>query len=476
MLSKEHLQRLGWSQRAIAAYAPLTRLGLAAAVVVLIAAQLVAHSRLVATTIADRYMQDFGVFYGATQRVLDGHRDPYSEIVSPGQATSTNPVNLNPPHFVMLMLPLGALRPDAALILFGILSVCAAVWALRTIVGELELQPTTGLMAWMALATVYAAPTTALLLTGQVAWLLWWPVTWAWAAARHGQWIPSAIVLGIVASLKPFVGLFVPFLALAVGRGAAIAAAASAFVCLSVGAIGLGWTAFASWLDALRSVTWALHILNASLLGVLKRLFTERLMPEWNVEPLTVAPSVVWPLWGAGSVVILAVSSWAVLRDQSHASADRFFVVVLSAALLVSPLGWIYYEFLLVGPVLALATVERWWDGSGWRRLLLGCAVVSVLLGPGALASFQPSGWSTVSLGSTYFWGLLSVWICAVAGSFASARRASNRSGSGVQESQDVLKGDSGVLRRLQLCQAGPVRLRGGKWFDVRPPVVPSDD
>jgi hypothetical protein len=421
MVSDDQLQRLGWNRRAIAAYAPLTRLGLATAVFVLIGAQLIAHGRLVATTIADRHMQDFGVFYGAAQRVLDGHRDPYADIVAPGQAASANPVNLNPPHFVMLMLPLGALRPDAALILFGFLSVFAAVWALRIIVRELELQPAAGLTAWMALAAVCAAPTTALLLTGQIAWLLWWPVTWAWAAARHGQWIPSAIVLGIVASLKPFVGLFVPFLALAAGRGAAAAAAASAFVCLSVGAIGLGWRAFAAWLDALQSVTWALHILNASLLGVFKRLFTERLMPEWNVEPLTVAPNVVWPLWGATSVLILAVSLWAVLRDRSHPSVDRFFVVVLSAALLVSPLGWIYYEFLLVGPVLALATAERWWDGGGWRRLLLGCALASVLLGPGALASFQPSGWSTMSLGSAYFWGLLSVWISAVAGSFSSS-------------------------------------------------------
>jgi hypothetical protein len=297
------------------------------------------------------------------------------------------------------------------------------VCALRLIVRELQLLPTPGLVAWMALATVYAAPTTALLLTGQIAWLLWWPVTWAWTAARHGRWIPSAVALGIVASIKPFVGLFVLFLALKAGRGAATAAATSAFVCLSAGAVGLGWTAFAAWLDALKSVTWALHILNASVLGVFARLFTERLMPAWNVEPLVVAPSVVWPLWGVASAAILIVSLWSVRRDRSSTSVDRLFVVALSAALLVSPLGWIYYEFLLVGPVLALATIERWWDGGGWRRPLFGCALASVLLGPGALASFQPSGWSTASLGSAYFWGLLSAWICAVAGPFASARQ-----------------------------------------------------
>ena len=96
-------------------------------------------------------------------------------------------------------------------------------------------------------------------------------------------------------------------------------------------------------------------------------------------------------------------------------AVDRMFAVTLSAALLISPLAWIYYLFLLAGPFIALCLDDRWRKGLRWRKVVLVGAVICCMLSPGTLASGQPNGWATLSIGSAYFWGLLGVWVCALA-------------------------------------------------------------
>ena len=93
---------------------------------------------------------------------------------------------------------------------------------------------------------------------------------------------------------------------------------------------------------------------------------------------------------------------------------DHIFAVGLTAALLVSPVGWIYYHFLFVGPVLSLALTKRWWATSRFRRVLIVSFAVPLLLAPGMLAIGQPNGWLSLTLGSLYFWSLLALWVCIV--------------------------------------------------------------
>jgi hypothetical protein len=54
-----------------------------------------------------------------------------------------------------------------------------------------------------------------LLFSAQISWCLWGTVTYLWVAARRSRLTSAAIVLGVLVSIKPFLGLlrlfFAPF-------------------------------------------------------------------------------------------------------------------------------------------------------------------------------------------------------------------------------------------------------------------------
>jgi hypothetical protein len=99
--------------------------------------------------------------------------------------------------------------------------------------------------------------------------------------------------------------------------------------------------------------------------------------------------------------------------------------LLLLAALLVSPLGWTYYWWLALGPMVAV--VATWWkrDARGerspgsragrWRRALLLVAVPGLIWPLPATIAFQPSAWATVLPGSAYFWATLALWVALIA-------------------------------------------------------------
>ena len=64
-----------------------------------------------------------------------------------------------------------------------------------------------------------------------------------------------------------------------------------------------------------------------------------------------------WPL-AAGAVGIVTFA--VIARDRSGHATDRAFGLLLVAAQLMSPLGWIYYQWLPAGPI--AATIR---SGSG---------------------------------------------------------------------------------------------------------------
>ena len=116
-----------------------------------------------------------------------------------------------------------------------------------------------------------------------------------------------------------------------------------------------GWDAHRSWIAGLSAVSWEWVAMNASVLGFLKRV----LAPSLYYEPLLEAPGLIAPVWlllsGAIGVVTLAVAA----ADSGERAVDRAFALLLLAALLVSPLGWTYYWWLALGPMVAVVA-SRW--------------------------------------------------------------------------------------------------------------------
>jgi hypothetical protein len=227
-------------------------------------------------------------------------------------------------------------------------------------------------------------------------------------------------------SVKPFLGLFLLTLAITRRWRAAGIAFLMSIVCLGLGIVVLGWPTFLVWVGLLRSIRWTGHILNASLYGFLERLIGDRPLSGWELSSIAHLPSLVVPLWMTGALVIVALSVLA-LRRGSHddsndrTSVDRLFALTLAASLLLSPLGWIYYLFFLVGPTVALISDTVW--RTRWRLTALAAVAIAFTAPPGALALAQPSGFSTALLGSVYFWGLGCLWASLLGDSHCAPRR-----------------------------------------------------
>jgi hypothetical protein len=417
MISDQGLQGLGLSKRTVQLTGPVIR-GLVTVIVLAVATLLlVTSARIARATVTERRFADFDVFFRSSQRAALGD-DPY--VVTPaGSSGFVWTANLNPPHVVLIFEPLIGLPISTAFAVWVLLSIASAGWAIAIIFREIGIRPGPVALAWTGLALLSAAPTGALLFSAQIAWILWGPVTYVWAAARRARLTAAAIVLGVTMSVKPFLGLLVldfvlerRWLAVALSLGVA-------GVCFLLGAAGLGNAAVRSWLEALASVTWAGHIFNASLFGWLDRILVGR-ASVWPVAPVAGAPGLVWPLWMSCGVAVLLVSLLALrspdpVQERGRHRAretDRAFAILLSAALLVSPIAWIYYLFFLAGPFAALLADKTWRRAPGWKAPLLVAALICLSLPPGALVAGQPSGWATVFLGSAYFWGLLALWAC----------------------------------------------------------------
>lgn len=85
----------------------------------------------------------------------------------------------------------------------------------------------------------------------------------------------------------------------------------------------------------------------------------------------------------------------------------------MTSALLLSPLGWIYYLWFLAPPVIAgVSNLDR----ITWRERLPGLALAGFLVPP--FLPLSALAWSyglgTLTVGSVYFWALAVVWLIAL--------------------------------------------------------------
>ena len=330
-------------------------------------------------------------------------------------------LNLNPPHFHLVLLPLAPLTARAALVVWGVASLACLMLSLRLILRETDFVLTPGRGRLVALALLSCAAMGAMAVTGQVAFLLLLPVTLAWIHARRGRWALAGVYLGLAMSVKPFLAIFLPYLVLRrrfAALGTAVGAGAAAFL---VGLGVFGWDAHRAWMAGLSAVSWEWVAMNASALGFLKRV----LAPSLYFEPLLDAPGLIGPLWVLLAAAIGVMTLVVAAADTEKGAVDRGFGLLHLASLLVSPLGWTYYWWLALGPMVAVgaswrgrsAHEERPPDSKAraWRRALLLAAVPGLFWPLPLTVVFQPSAWATALPGSAYFWATLALWAALLA-------------------------------------------------------------
>ena len=207
-----------------------------------------------------------------------------------------------------------------------------------------------------ALLLLAFAGTGALIASGQVLFLIFLPLTIAWVYARQGKWTPTGALLGLAASLKIFLLIFIPFLLLRRQYKASVTFCVTFVSVFCLGFLVFGLENYVSWVHTLTLVNWNCDVSNASLLGFLIRTFSETPIFSQTFP----APNLVTPLWAISSGIVGLLTFYYTTFDNSTNSVDRAFAMLIISALLISPLGWTYYWFFAVGPTLSL--VISWWQ------------------------------------------------------------------------------------------------------------------
>jgi hypothetical protein len=88
--------------------------------------------------------------------------------------------------------------------------------------------------------------------------------------------------------------------------------------------------------------------------------------------------------------------------------------VLLLGALLVSPLGWVYYLWIALWPVAAVIGHSQPWTRRLPRDLLLIPGLAGWLWFRRTAMWGQPSVLASATFASMYFWALLSLWLWTV--------------------------------------------------------------
>jgi hypothetical protein len=291
-----------------------------------------------------------------------GHGYDFGMFYQDGMAWNTGaPLyqypNLNPPLLTVTVFgPLARLPFDLAQGAWLVASLCSVIASFRLIGGELRFKGADMLDTVVLFLVCHG--TFLQLWQGQIIWLLLYPVTRAWISFRQSRYVAAGLWLGPAIAVKPSLLLTAIVLAPSVWIVAGMASAALT----GLGVLWTGWSPWSAWLETGVSVDWVSQHLNASLWGLATRL-------ELGVA----RGSGLEHLSTATTVAVLAIGGWCAWRVVQTRGADQRFAGALLWHVLASPLGWITYLPLAVGPAAAS------WPGS--RLAATAFALVCLPLG-----------------------------------------------------------------------------------------------
>jgi hypothetical protein len=369
------------------------------------------------------HLNDLGKFFYGTRAWLDG-----GSLYAPNPATRMSValgvekelLNLNPPHFHLLLAPFARLPEQAIFGLWLLTSALGAGWSWHRTRPWLGPWPLSAMAtAGLALAFLASGPIQFWLATGQPTFQLLPLVVLAWAAAREERWVAAGLWLGVAAAIKPFFALLIVWAALRGDWRALPAGALPVAIAYGVGLLVFGPAAYAEWGATVAGIGWHSLPGNGSFEGFFERLLTD----TFSYDPLLIAPDAVQTASRAAFVAVGALSLAFATLDRGEVSTDRGFTLLLVAAWLMSPLGWTYYTLWAALPLLCL------WLRAPWTGFAKGAVLAGVLLH--VAEPWWTLGWDVASesapplalrltIGSAGFWCHALVWL----GLLASARPA----------------------------------------------------
>lgn len=238
--------------------------------------------------------------------------------------------DMNPPLLAVLLLPLTWLALKPAFMIWTAIGALALSWSLRTVYRN-----HVALNWWLVPGLTLLLPCWYVWRQGQLTWVLTLLVTQAWNSRGRSPLI-SGLWLAPAIAIKPPLALAVIWLGMPVVVTAAIGSALLA----AVGLLATGVQPWLDWLGLAGQVNWLGAASNASLWGVAARVQTGHL---YGVT--------LGDLRFASVAFVVAVSA-GLARQVFRAAGDRRWVLAFLWSSFVSPLGWIYYLPLALGPIL----------------------------------------------------------------------------------------------------------------------------
>lgn len=330
---------------------------------------------------------DFAIFLRSASALRHG-LDPYPIDQAP---------NMNGPLTMWAIRPLTYGSEEAAAVTWLALSLVAGAISAR-----IAMTSVPGVhWLWLVSAILATQAGAMALRQGQLAFILMLAMTCAWTAERRGHHTLAAAILGALGFLKPFYGVFALFY-LWTARLRSLSAFIAVFVAGVVASLALGIDVNMAWLDTLRRLTWQAHQANASLPGLAARLFEAPDSTTFILRhtPLYVSPLAKWLflLVGCGGVAALT------MRSVTQASSlDRVWACLGLAAMLLSPLGEVYYLVVIAAPIVSMLPHTR----PSWL-LVVGLVLISVPYE--VVDAYHGSWYASLILNSAYFWGTLALW------------------------------------------------------------------
>jgi len=331
---------------------------------------------------------DFRTFYQSGRQYLAG-TDPYVPF------DANRGPNLNPPWVVASMAQLCRAPLPAAVVVWWAFSFVCLFVAIALIARAVA----PGQAVALASIVLLTQAAYSNLRLGQVAWQVMLLVTAAWLADRTRRMLACGVLLGLAASWKPFLLIFVPYLVWRREWRSLAAATATVGITILLGLFAVGIAGYASWLAQLQHVGWAGHPLNASLRALVVRALSVASLSQQPTTPILAAPAWVDPVWLVAIAGVIVVSVRYVVASRE---IDVAWATLALTALLVSPLGWVHYVPIATGPLVAVIMAGRPYGlrvaAVGWLLLCVPFAwLIARTLGPAL----------SLTLGSSYTWGVL---------------------------------------------------------------------
>lgn len=282
--------------------------------------------------------------------------------------------NLNPPIFMAFMLPLSGLPYPVAWWTWAAVSLMCGLATLWLMLGSLPMSRRER-AAWMPIASTAMLlyyPAMANFELGQLGLVLCLPLAAGWIALRQGQPMRAGIWWGVLIAIKPFMAVLLVALA-CVRHWRAICASLGVLAMLyALTVLAYGWEMHADYLSLAGNVHWTAASWNGSWIGFFDRFFSGHPDSDWPANR-TLSKA----LGSTAAMLTLAVMVLALRRKRDDlCSADAVIALAPVTALLITPLGWLYYLPWTIISVLA-ACLGKVSADNRWTTTALATFVVA---------------------------------------------------------------------------------------------------